>query len=145
MIDPNISDVVLDKNPVSHAAKRPLNAIGRGLYNAGRGVTRYFDRIAGTGDLDDVMANLKANSALYQVSAASPPTIIVHDADDTTVPYTNSISLHTALDTSGVRNTLITTAGLGHTLGAGDSPGVKVMDWEQEARLINAINEFAGS
>ena len=54
------------------------------------------------------------SSPLNFVSAQSPPTIILHGADDYLVPVSQSVSLKNNLDALGVPNKLIVFPGMGH-------------------------------
>jgi acetyl esterase/lipase len=53
-------------------------------------------------------------SPLTYVRAGLPPMIIVHGDADKSVPYSQSVRLHDALDHAGVPNELITVPGGGH-------------------------------
>jgi acetyl esterase/lipase len=62
---------------------------------------------------------LEAVSPIYFVTDASPPTIIVHDAADSLVPYSNSTALNSALNVYGVDHDFLASySGIGHFLGA---------------------------
>jgi acetyl esterase/lipase len=62
---------------------------------------------------------MEAVSPICFVSAASPPTIIVHDAADSLVPYSNSAALNSVLNVYGVDHDFLASySGIGHFLGA---------------------------
>jgi len=53
-------------------------------------------------------------SPINYVNANTPPTYIIHGDADPTVPYSQSVTLHNALDAAGVRNQFTTVPGGGH-------------------------------
>jgi acetyl esterase/lipase len=84
-------------------------------------------------------------SPVYFVSGDSPPTILVHDTADTTVPYSNATALRGALNALHVPNVLITsTDNLGHSLGetgnTWSTPGKEPAPWIP--RLMHKIDEY---
>jgi acetyl esterase/lipase len=86
-------------------------------------------------------------SPVYFVSGNCPPTILVHDTSDKTVPYSNSVGLRSALNVLNVPNVLISsTDNLGHNLGeTGDNWSMSgahkgIVPWIP--RLINKIDEY---
>ncbi|MDR1398824.1 MAG: alpha/beta hydrolase [Treponema sp.] len=87
---------------------------------------------------------LAAISPLSFVSPDSPPTIIVHDAADTLVPYANSAALHTALKVYGVDHYFMASySGIGHVLGA-KSTKEKALRYDAalESWLVRIMNEY---
>jgi acetyl esterase/lipase len=86
-------------------------------------------------------------SPVYFVSGNCPPTILVHDTGDETVPYSNAIGLRNTLNVFNVPNVLISsTDNLGHDLGeTGDSRPVfgahkETVSWLP--RLLAKIDEY---
>ena len=59
-------------------------------------------------------AGYAAASPLTHITPQSPPTLIFHGTTDVVVPFTQSSSLAAALNTKGVKNTLVTFQGVGH-------------------------------
>ena len=53
-------------------------------------------------------------SPINYVNANTPPTYIIHGDADPTVPYSQSVTLHNALDAAGVKNQFTTVPGGGH-------------------------------
>lgn len=88
---------------------------------------------------------LTAISPLTFVTENTPPTIIVHDAADSIVPYSNSASLHSVFDVYGVDHRFIALySGIGHILGAkkGNKSGALLYDKALESYLIPAMYEY---
>jgi acetyl esterase/lipase len=88
-------------------------------------------------------------SPVYFVSGNCPPTILVHDTSDKTVPYSNAIGLRSALNVLNVPNVLISsTNNLGHNLGeTGDNWSISSAHKETAPwipRLIHTIDEYMG-
>jgi acetyl esterase/lipase len=63
------------------------------------------------------------------VSAATPPTILIHAADDTTVPVANSLRMYEALRRAGVRSELHVFDRGGHGFGLRSIEGKDVAAW----------------
>jgi len=59
-------------------------------------------------------AGYAAASPITHITPQSPPTLIFHGTTDVVVPFTQSSSLAAALNTKGVKNTLVTFQGVGH-------------------------------
>jgi dipeptidyl aminopeptidase/acylaminoacyl peptidase len=53
-------------------------------------------------------------SPLTYVRRDGPPVLLIHGGAGPTVPYTQAVPLHEALDRAGVRNRLLTIRGGGH-------------------------------
>jgi acetyl esterase/lipase len=87
---------------------------------------------------------MDAISPLSFVSKVTPPTIIVHDAADNIVPYSNSAALHSVFNVYGVDHSFIALySGIGHILGAKKVKGSGVRYNEAlETRLIKVMNEY---
>ncbi|HKM54472.1 MAG TPA: alpha/beta hydrolase, partial [Isosphaeraceae bacterium] len=63
-----------------------------------------------------IPANYRAASPVDQVQANDPPTFLVHGADDTLVPPSQSREMAAALTQAGVPNRLVLVPGGGHDL-----------------------------
>jgi acetyl esterase/lipase len=87
---------------------------------------------------------LRAISPIYFTGAASPPTIIAHDAADALVPYANSAVLHGVLNVYGVDHSFIALhSGIGHFLGAKAIKGGALnYDKTLETRIVREMNEY---
>jgi hypothetical protein len=87
---------------------------------------------------------LAAISPLSFVSADSPPTIIVHDAGDTIVPYSNSAVLNAVFNMYGIDHYFMaSSSGIGHLLGAKAVKGGAVRyDKDLESWIIRMMNEY---
>ncbi|MDR0689002.1 MAG: alpha/beta hydrolase [Spirochaetaceae bacterium] len=87
---------------------------------------------------------LAAISPVYFVTADSPPTIIIHDAADTLVPYANSAVLNSLFNVYGVDHDFIALySGIGHFLGAKrDKSGALLYDEAMGTRIIRVMNEY---
>ena len=83
-------------------------------------------------------------SPLSFVTAASPPTIIIHDAADTIVPYSNSAVLNSVFNMYGIDHSFLASAsGIGHLLGAKARKGGGVTyDKALESWIIRVMNEY---
>jgi acetyl esterase/lipase len=57
---------------------------------------------------------------IRNVSAAYPPTLLVHGTDDTDVPYELSVAMANELSRQNVSHELVTVKGAGHGLSGGD-------------------------
>jgi acetyl esterase/lipase len=71
-------------------------------------------------------------SPINYVRPGLPPILTVHGYADPTVPYSQAVRLHDALDRAGVPNKLLTVPGGGHWRFSG----------EQDAKLFVQIREF---
>jgi acetyl esterase/lipase len=71
-------------------------------------------------------------SPITYVRPGLPPILTVHGDADPTVPYSQAVRLHEALDRAGVPNKLLTVPGGGHWRFSG----------EQDAKLFAQIREF---
>jgi acetyl esterase/lipase len=87
---------------------------------------------------------LASLSPISYVTAASPPTIIVHDVADKMVPYSNSTALNSLFNAYGLDHTFIATySGIGHFLGArAVRTGAVYYDRDLEIWLIRVMNEY---
>jgi acetyl esterase/lipase len=87
---------------------------------------------------------LAAMSPLSFVTAASPPTIIVHDAADTIVPYANSAVLNNVFNIYGVDHYFIASySGIGHILGAKAARGGALRyDPALSSWIVRIMNEY---
>lgn len=66
---------------------------------------------------------------LSRVNAATPPTLLVHAADDKTVPLENSLRMYDALRAAGVRSELHVFDSGGHGFGLRGTTGRSVAAW----------------
>jgi acetyl esterase/lipase len=89
-------------------------------------------------------AALAAISPVSFVGADSPPTIIVHDAADTLVPYANSAVLNSMLNIYGVDHYFMaSSSGIGHFLGAKTVKGGALRyDKALSSWLVRIMNEY---
>lgn len=71
-------------------------------------------------------------SPIRYVRPGLPPILTVHGDKDPTVPYSQAVRLHQALDKAGVPNRLLTVPGGGHWF----------FTAEQDAKLFGQIREF---
>jgi acetyl esterase/lipase len=87
--------------------------------------------------LDDI-------SPLFFVTPDSPPTIIVHDAADTVVPYSNSAVLNSVFNMYGIDHYFMASySGIGHILGAKALKGGALRyDKTLEEWIIRIMNEY---
>lgn len=76
-------------------------------------------------------AELPRRSPHANVKAQTPPTMLVHAADDTSVPVENSLLMHEALRRSGVRSELHVFDAGGHGFGLRGVAGRTVAIWPQ--------------
>jgi len=74
-------------------------------------------------------ADLPRYSPDTNVSAATPPTLLIHAADDTTVPVVNSLRMYEALHRAGVRSELHVFDRGGHGFGLRSIAGQDVAAW----------------
>jgi acetyl esterase/lipase len=83
-------------------------------------------------------------SPISFVTKESPPTIIVHDAADNIVPYSNSTALHSVFNVYGVDHSFIALySGVGHLLGVKKVKGGGLRYNETlEVRLVKTMNEY---
>jgi len=63
------------------------------------------------------------------VSAETPPTLLVHASDDTTVPVENSLRMYAALQKAGVRSELHVFDQGGHGFGLRAIAGKDIAAW----------------
>lgn len=66
------------------------------------------------GAVEDLVALAELASPIAHVSASSPPFLVMHGAEDSTVPVEQSIAFDAALHAEGVDSTLVVIAGAGH-------------------------------
>jgi acetyl esterase/lipase len=66
---------------------------------------------------------------LSRVTASTPPTLLVHAADDKTVPLENSLRMYDALRAAGVRSELHVFDSGGHGFGLRNVAGKSVASW----------------
>jgi acetyl esterase/lipase len=77
---------------------------------------------------------IEAQSPHRQVTATTPPTFVLHAADDRSVVIANSLMMHEALYDAGIPTELhIFTAG-GHGFGIRGAAGLPVAAWPELAR-----------
>ncbi len=76
-------------------------------------------------------ANLKLLSPPSNVSARTPPTLLVHAADDESVPVENSLAMYSALHAAGVRSELHVFDRGGHGFGLRGIQGIDAAAWPQ--------------
>jgi len=76
-------------------------------------------------------ANLKLLSPPSNVSAQTPPTLLVHAADDQSVPVENSLAMYSALHAAGVRSELHVFDRGGHGFGLRGVQGIDAAAWPQ--------------
>ena len=93
---------------------------------------------------ENAVEGLKTISAINFINKDVPPTIIVHDVADITVPYSNAASLHAVLSVFGVKNDFIASyKGLGHNLGYYTSKGNSWgLDGALEKRILVKFDEY---
>jgi acetyl esterase/lipase len=100
---------------------------------------------------EDIYKNYAENyftkiSPIHYVNKNCPPTILVHDVSDMTVPYSSAVSLHSVLDILDVPTVLLTsTNDWGHGLGdVGEANQKDLKDritpWV--LRVTNQIDEY---
>jgi acetyl esterase/lipase len=82
--------------------------------------------LSGVAPTDVALARFEPTA---HVSAATPPTILVHAADDQTVPLENSLRMHVALRTAGVSSELHVFESGGHGFGLRSIAGKSVASW----------------
>lgn len=70
------------------------------------------------GDRPNRQALASAVSPLSYVRPGIPPIVTVHGDKDLSIPYSQAVRLHQALEQAGVPNKLITARGVGHALGS---------------------------
>jgi acetyl esterase/lipase len=87
---------------------------------------------------------LEAVSPIYFVSAASPPTIIVHDTADKLVPYSNSAALNSVFNVYGIDHDFLASySGIGHFLGVKITRGgALVYDKTLASWLTRVMDEY---
>jgi acetyl esterase/lipase len=100
--------------------------------------------ITGEGYSETGKEILAAISPLSFVTAASPPTIIVHDAGDTIVPYANSAALNSVFNVYGLDHYFMATySGIGHFLGAKAVRGGALRyDAALSSWIVRIMNEY---
>jgi acetyl esterase/lipase len=87
---------------------------------------------------------LEAVSPISFVTAASPPTIIVHDTADSLVPYSNSTALNSVFNVYGVDHDFLASySGIGHFLGVKViKGGALVYDKTLTAWVTRVMDEY---
>ncbi|MDR2740772.1 MAG: alpha/beta hydrolase [Treponema sp.] len=100
--------------------------------------------ITGEGYSESGKEILAAISPLSFVTADSPPTIIVHDAADTLVPYANSAALNSVFNVYGIDHYFMASySGIGHFLGAKTTKGGALLyDKTLTPWIIRVMNEY---
>jgi acetyl esterase/lipase len=86
---------------------------------------------------------LKLLSPPANVTAQTPPTLLVHAADDTSVPVANSLAMYSALHAAGVRSELHVFDRGGHGFGMRGVNGIDASAWPQ--LVENWARSSAGS
>lgn len=76
-------------------------------------------------------ADLKLLSPSSNVSVQTPPTLLVHAADDASVPVENSLAMYSALHAAGVRSELHVFDRGGHGFGMRGVHGIDAAAWPQ--------------
>jgi acetyl esterase/lipase len=119
-----------------------------------KGVTAYFSSCTGEkiteNDLVNDEWNLKALHYLelisphFYIKEGIPPTILVHDVADKTVPFSNSASLRSALNILKIPNVFIASPSkLGHSLGQIYIPNTsRKYDEKLELRILSTMKEY---
>jgi acetyl esterase/lipase len=74
---------------------------------------------------------LRRYSPPLNVSPQTPPTLLVHAADDESVPVENSLAMYSALHTAGVRSELHVFDRGGHGFGLRGVQGIDAAAWPQ--------------
>jgi acetyl esterase/lipase len=74
---------------------------------------------------------LKLLSPPSNVTARTPPTLLVHAADDASVPVANSLAMYSALQAAGVRSELHVFDRGGHGFGLRGVSGIDAAAWPQ--------------
>ena len=64
----------------------------------------------------ELVTLMRAAGPVNSVDPGDPPTFLAHGEDDGTVPVTQSIELHAALQSAGVQTQYIQVPGAGHSL-----------------------------
>jgi acetyl esterase/lipase len=82
--------------------------------------------LSGVAPTDGALARYEPTS---QVSAATPPTMLIHAADDQTVPLENSLRMHATLRAAGVASELHVFESGGHGFGLRGIAGKSVASW----------------
>jgi acetyl esterase/lipase len=78
-----------------------------------------------------VPSKLKLLSPPSNVTAQTPPTLLVHAADDASVPLANSLAMYSALHAAGVRSELHVFDRGGHGFGLRGVNGIDAAAWPQ--------------
>jgi acetyl esterase/lipase len=86
---------------------------------------------------------LERYSPHQNVSARTPRTLLVHAADDTSVPVENSLLMHRALLASGVRSELHVFDSGGHGFGLRGVAGRNVAVWPQLVQSWATANDLS--
>ena len=74
---------------------------------------------------------LRRYSPPLNVSPQTPPTLLVHAADDESVPVENSLAMYSALHAAGVRSELHVFDRGGHGFGLRGVQGIDAAAWPQ--------------
>jgi acetyl esterase/lipase len=87
---------------------------------------------------------LAAISPINFITPEGPPVIIVHDASDRLVPYSNSAALNSVLNVYGIDHCFIALySGIGHFFGAKNiRDGGRHYDKALEERIVRTMNEY---
>lgn len=96
--------------------------------NANFEITYAWSRFLG-GALDSktVLERARKASPLSYLDGGDPPVLIIHGADDPLVPAEQHKILAEALKAKGIRNTLITLPGVGHSYGSSSNPNANFL------------------
>jgi acetyl esterase/lipase len=91
-------------------------------------LTYAWSRFLG-GALDNKTIRERAGKAspLAYLDGGDPPVLIIHGADDNVVPAEQHKDLHEALKAKGIRTTLITLPGVGHSYGSSSNPNANFL------------------
>jgi acetyl esterase/lipase len=131
--------ISLARNPFHWISFKTILLLASSL--SGQAIPR--DAITNFGFTEPVLEILKEISPRYAIREGIPPTIIVHDAADTIVPYSNATSLNGALDAMRVPNILISTSNyLNHGLSSNPLRETRVIRPSLEERMIQAIDQY---
>lgn len=105
------------------------------------------DDMTGFGFTESAKETLKQFSPLYHIKSGVPPTIIIHDTKDLTVPFSQAASLNVALENKHIPHVFIpTTNNLGHHFNGlfKNNSGKSTVTFTEsfEAKVIESINIY---
>jgi acetyl esterase/lipase len=121
-------------NAIDEQSARPDFAVLMYPVISMQGEAVHADSRANLLGKDPDAMEIEAQSPHRQVTATTPPTFVLHAADDRSVVIANSLMMHEALYDAGVPTELhIFTAG-GHGFGIRGAAGLPVAAWPELAR-----------